>query len=212
MPCQKHLHPPTSPISRSKRETIQPPPSLETRHRGGALSSNKPHPSLARNARRQSSNHLPRSKHDTEGVSFLPTPPLPHSKRDTEGNFALQPAPSPMSLEVQGFFPLPTATTPSLAQNERQRRFLATATPCLAHHPSLVRNMRWVPTTTLCLAHPTPPSLKHKPLAEGLCCPPPPSISPPSATLYTHPGRATRGFKAYDTRYQNFVFLKDSWC
>jgi len=37
-------------------------------------------------------------------------------------------------------------------------------------------------------------------------------VPAPSATLYTPPGRATHGFKAYDTRYQNVVFLKDSWC
>jgi hypothetical protein len=33
----------------------------------------------------------------------------------------------------------------------------------------------------------------------------------PSATLYTPPGRATCGFKAYDISHRNVIFLKDSW-
>lgn len=33
----------------------------------------------------------------------------------------------------------------------------------------------------------------------------------PQATLYTPPGRATRGFKAYDISRRAIVFLKDSW-
>lgn len=33
----------------------------------------------------------------------------------------------------------------------------------------------------------------------------------PRATLYTPPGRATRGFRAYDCSQQTVVFLKDSW-
>ncbi len=36
-------------------------------------------------------------------------------------------------------------------------------------------------------------------------------VPTPSATLYTPPGRATRGFKAYDISHRNVVFLKDSW-
>lgn len=36
-------------------------------------------------------------------------------------------------------------------------------------------------------------------------------VPAPSATLYTPPGRATRGFKAYDVSRRNVVFLKDSW-
>ena len=36
-------------------------------------------------------------------------------------------------------------------------------------------------------------------------------VPAPSATLYTPPGRATRGFKAYDISHRNVVFLKDSW-
>jgi RIO-like serine/threonine protein kinase fused to N-terminal HTH domain len=35
--------------------------------------------------------------------------------------------------------------------------------------------------------------------------------SAPEATLYTPPGRATRGFKAYHISEQKVVFLKDSW-
>ncbi|KAN0120535.1 hypothetical protein V8E52_004362 [Russula decolorans] len=35
--------------------------------------------------------------------------------------------------------------------------------------------------------------------------------SAPEATLYTPPGRATRGFKAYDILQQTMVYLKDSW-
>jgi hypothetical protein len=35
--------------------------------------------------------------------------------------------------------------------------------------------------------------------------------STPEAPLYTPPGRATRGFKAYDTLLKTAVFLKDSW-
>lgn len=33
----------------------------------------------------------------------------------------------------------------------------------------------------------------------------------PETSLYTPPGRATRGFKAYDVLQQTVVFLKDSW-
>jgi hypothetical protein len=36
-------------------------------------------------------------------------------------------------------------------------------------------------------------------------------VPAPSATPYTPPGRATRGFKAYDILRRNVVFLKDSW-
>jgi hypothetical protein len=35
--------------------------------------------------------------------------------------------------------------------------------------------------------------------------------STPRATLYTPPGRATRGFRAYDTSQATLVFLKDTW-
>jgi hypothetical protein len=35
--------------------------------------------------------------------------------------------------------------------------------------------------------------------------------SAPEATLYTPPGRATRGFRAYDVLQRTVVFLKDSW-
>jgi hypothetical protein len=35
--------------------------------------------------------------------------------------------------------------------------------------------------------------------------------SAPEATPHTPPGRATRGFKAYDILQGNVVFLKDSW-
>ena len=35
--------------------------------------------------------------------------------------------------------------------------------------------------------------------------------APPEPTLYTPPGRATRGFTAYDIQWQRLVFLKDSW-
>lgn len=35
--------------------------------------------------------------------------------------------------------------------------------------------------------------------------------STPYATLYTPPGRATRGFRAYDSSQKTTVFLKDSW-
>jgi len=36
-------------------------------------------------------------------------------------------------------------------------------------------------------------------------------VPAPSATLYTLPGRPTRGFKAYDLSSRNVVFVKDSW-
>jgi hypothetical protein len=36
-------------------------------------------------------------------------------------------------------------------------------------------------------------------------------VPAPKATLYTPPGRATRGFKAYDVSKETVVFLKDSW-
>ena len=35
--------------------------------------------------------------------------------------------------------------------------------------------------------------------------------STPEATLYTPPGRATHGFKAYDILERTVVFVKDSW-
>jgi hypothetical protein len=35
--------------------------------------------------------------------------------------------------------------------------------------------------------------------------------SAPRATLYTPPGRATRGFRAYDLAFKRQVFIKDSW-
>jgi len=113
------LQPAQSPLSLGcETETIQAPPSLETRDGGGFLPTNQPLPSparnttrrgssasnpLARNARRRSSNHLPRSKRETEGVSFLPIP-------------------SPPSLETQhrGGAP-PTSPIPSLARNARRR-------------------------------------------------------------------------------------------
>ena len=37
------------------------------------------------------------------------------------------------------------------------------------------------------------------------------AVPSPSAIVYTPPGRATRGFKAYDTSKRKVVFLKDSW-
>jgi hypothetical protein len=35
--------------------------------------------------------------------------------------------------------------------------------------------------------------------------------SAPRVILYTPPGRATRGFEAYDLHFKHLVFLKDSW-
>jgi len=79
-----------------------------------------------------------------------------------------------------------TVSTPTTAEQYKARRALKLDQNVTLHKLSI------------------PVSVSNDDLLYFITCPPEP-------TLYAPPGRATRGFKAYDVARDQVVFLKDSW-